>query len=158
MALCFCIFLQRDHYISRQLGQREWKKKRVTVRVRQRFRLGDRRVREGKWLKRRRVERRRDIYKARENVVSKDTKANPSGSFQMPPPLPPPPPRSLLPNPLSALNQELNGLLQCSSVHEQKGAWMSNSPHRGEKRAPFRSFSIPLHSLLLCQHILCSCS
>lgn len=35
MALCFCIFLQRDHYISRQLGQGEWKKKRVTVRVRQ---------------------------------------------------------------------------------------------------------------------------
>lgn len=33
MVLRFCIFLQRDHYVTRQFGQRERerKKKRVTI-------------------------------------------------------------------------------------------------------------------------------
>lgn len=71
----------------------------------------------------------------RENVVAKDRKTretNPSGSFQTLLSLLT---RSLFSSPhLSALDQELNGLLQCSFVSRQKGAWMSNSQKRKERK------------------------
>lgn len=71
----------------------------------------------------------------RANVVAKDRKTretNPSGSFQTLLSLLT---RSLFSSPhLSALDQELNGLLQCSFVSRQKGAWMSNSQKRKERK------------------------